>query len=65
MEVEEMEREGVLGDKVKACLEGGSEDFLPPLRSPKPEEYVQVRSHATFLHLQTLVLLSTLCSVYT
>jgi glutaredoxin 3 len=42
VEVEEMEREGVLGDKVKACLEGGSEDFLPPLRSPKPEEYVQI-----------------------
>lgn len=44
-EIEEMEREGVLGDRVKECLEGGSEgeEFPPPLRTPSHEEYLQVR----------------------
>ena len=46
-EVEGMERKGELGDKVKECLEGGSdgEEFPPPLRTPRPEEYLQVRAH--------------------
>ena len=42
-EVESMEKEGVLGNKVKECLEGGSEEFPPPLRMPKAVEYVEVR----------------------
>ena len=43
-EVERMEGEGVLGDRVKECLEGGGEgeEFPPALRTPQPEEYVKV-----------------------
>ena len=46
-EVEGMEREGTLGDRVKECLEGGEGDteFPPPLRSPKSEEFLQVHIH--------------------
>ena len=44
-EIEEREREGVLGDKVKVCLEGDGEGetFPPSLKTPSPEEYVEVR----------------------
>lgn len=43
-EIEEIEKQGVLGDRVKECLEGGSEEeFPPPLRTPSPEEYLQVK----------------------
>ena len=43
-EVEKMEREGTLKDRVKGCLEGegGDTEFPPPLRSPKSEEFLQV-----------------------
>ena len=43
-EVERMEREGVLGDLVRECLEGGSGEgeFPPPLRRPSSEELLQV-----------------------
>ena len=43
-EVEKMEREGVLGDLVRECLEGGSGEgeFPPPLRTPSSEELLQV-----------------------
>ena len=43
-EVEKMEREGVLGDLVRECLEGGSGEgeFPPPLRTPSSEEFLQV-----------------------
>ena len=36
---------GVLGDKVKVCLEGDDEGetFPPSLKTPSPEEYVEVR----------------------
>ena len=39
-----MEREGVLGDLVRECLEGGSGEgeFPPPLRTPSSEELLQV-----------------------
>ena len=41
-EVERLEREGVLGERVRECLEGGSEEFPPPLWTPEPQELVQV-----------------------
>ena len=41
-EVERWEREGVLGDRVRECLEGGSEEFPPPIWTPQPQEFVQV-----------------------
>ena len=41
-EVERLEREGVLGERVRECLEGGSEEFPPPLWTPQPQELVQV-----------------------
>ena len=46
VEVEQWESEGVLGERVRECLEGGSEgeDFPPPLRTPEPQEYVQVHN---------------------
>lgn len=44
-EIEELERQGVLGDRLKECLEGEGEgeEFPPPLRTPSNEEYLQVR----------------------
>lgn len=44
-EIEEMEKQGVLGDRLKECLEGEGEgeDFPPPLRTPSHDEYLQVR----------------------
>ena len=52
-----MEREGVLGNLVRECLEGGSGEgeFPPPLRTPSSEELLQVvvrfRDLACVLHL--------------
>lgn len=43
-EIEELERQGVLGDRLKECLEGEGEgeEFPPPLRTPSNEEYLQI-----------------------
>lgn len=49
-EVERLEREGVLGERVRECGEGGSEGFPPPLRTPTDEEFVQVSQNACFVY---------------
>ena len=45
-EVEKLEREGVLGERVRECGEGESGEFPPPLRTPTDEEFVQVSQNA-------------------
>ena len=38
-----MESEGVLEEKVRECLAAPDVEFPPPLRTPKSEEFLQVR----------------------